>query len=79
MRFGRWGTLQYSRPKLGLVKEVAINRFHFKVQLLSATRQNSGEFILVTHFRCDGIFNNSFIANFQGTVKVKKNCKSVSI
>ena len=28
-----------------LVKEVVINRFHFKMQLLSATRQNSGEFI----------------------------------
>ena len=27
-----------------LVKEVLINRFHFKMQL-SATRQNSGEFI----------------------------------
>jgi len=24
-------------------------------------------------FRCDGIFNDSFIANFQEIVKVKKN------
>jgi len=26
----------------------------------------------VTRFRCDGIFNDSFIANFQEIVKVKK-------
>jgi len=73
---------------------VVINRFHFEMQLLSATRQNSGEFIfqpdcrsaqdtlvsdinisqgsVVTHFRCDGIFNDSFMANFQEIVKVKK-------
>jgi len=25
----------------------------------------------VTHFRCDGIFNDSFIANFQEIVKLK--------
>jgi len=69
------------------------------MQLLSATRQNSGEFIfqqdchrtrkisdinisqgsVVTRFRCDGIFNDSFIANFQEIVKVEKFCKSVSI
>jgi len=29
----------------------------------------------VTRFRCDGIFNNSFIANFQEIVKVKKKLK----
>ena len=73
---------------------------------LSATRQNSGEFIfqqechsaqkhtlrntlfsdidisqgsVVTRFRCGGIFNDSFIANFEEIVKVKKICKSVSI
>ena len=28
-----------------LVKEVIINRFYFKMQLLSATRQKTGEFI----------------------------------
>jgi len=28
-----------------LVKEVIINRFHFKKQLLPATRQDSGEFV----------------------------------
>ena len=28
-----------------LVKEVIINRFHLKIQLLPATRQDSGEFI----------------------------------
>jgi len=27
---------------------------------------------VVTHFRCDRIFNDSFIANFQEIVKVKK-------
>ena len=26
----------------------------------------------MTRFRCDGIFNDSFIANFQEIVKVKK-------
>jgi len=59
------------------------------MQLLSATRQNSGEFqfclsarlpqrsghalfdinisqgSVVTRFRCNGIFNDSFIANLQ--------------
>jgi len=35
--------------------------------------------IVVTHFRCGGIFNDSFIANFEEIVKVKKFCKSVSI
>jgi len=66
----------------------------FKMQLLSATRQNSGEFIfqqdchsaqdtlfsdinvsqgsVVTRFRCDGIFNDTFIANFHEIVRVKK-------
>jgi len=81
---------------------VVINRFHFKMQLLSATRQNSGEFIfhaarlpersghdsfhqyftqgsIVTRFRCDGIFNDSFIANFQQIVKVKTFRKSASV
>jgi len=33
----------------------------------------------VTRFRCDGIFNDSFIANFQEIVRVKKFCKSVNI
>ena len=26
----------------------------------------------MTHFRCDGIFNDSFIANFKEIVQVKK-------
>jgi len=30
---------------------------------------------VVTHFRCDGIFNDSFIANFQEIVNMKKNLK----
>jgi len=29
----------------------------------------------VTRFRCGGIFNDSFIANFEEIVKVKKNLK----
>jgi len=29
----------------------------------------------VMHFRCDGIFNDSFIANFQEIVKMKKKMK----
>jgi len=33
-----------------LVNEVVINRFPFKMQLLSATRQNSGEFIFHQDF-----------------------------
>ena len=36
---------QYRKLYSKLVKEVVISRFHFKMQLLSATRQNSGEFI----------------------------------
>jgi len=70
------------------------------MQLLSATRQNSGEFIfqqdchsarehasdinisqgsVVTHFRCDWIFNDSFIANFQEIVKMKKKIENRSV
>ena len=86
---------QYLKLIQQVSKKVLINRFHFLMQLLSATRQNSGEFIfqqdcsalgntlfsdinisqcsVVTHFRCDGIFNESFIANFQEIVKMKKN------
>ena len=30
---------------------------------------------VVTRFRCDGIFNDRFIANFQQIVKVKKKLK----
>jgi len=33
----------------------------------------------VTHFRCDGIFNDSFIANFQEIVKVKKKIENRSV
>jgi len=33
-----------------LVKEVIINRFHLKMQLLPATRQDSGEFIFQSDF-----------------------------
>jgi len=35
-----------------LVKEVEINWFHLKMQLLPATRQDSGEFIF--HQDCHG-------------------------
>jgi len=61
-----------------LVKEVAINWFHLKMQLLPATRQDSDEFIL--HQDCHGALHGyaSFDINIsQGSVATRLRCGGI--